>query len=260
MEEDRKMSRREFLYGSTGFAAGAAIASGGLGMLSGCIGSEPQAVEKECPTAGPASWPGEYKKLDTARVGEIAYENWYKKFCCYAVASGILIPLQEDVEEPYTSFPIDSVKWGHGGAVGWGTLCGSLTGAGIATGLIAGEEGEAILNDVIYWYTTAELPIYAPDSPKAEIQNVNKSNSPLCHISVGKWMKKEDVKFFSPERKERCARLSADVAMKTVELLNAWKDGTYTPSHGSQAKTYDITTQNNCGDCHPGGAPPLPGV
>lgn len=257
MEEDRKMSRREFVYGSAGFAAGAAIASGGLGMLSGCIGSETKAAE--CPSE-PASWPGEYKKLDTARVAEIAYENWYKKFCCYAVASGLLIPLQEDVGEPYTSFPIDSVKWGHGGAVGWGTLCGSLNGAGIATGLIAGEEGEAILNDVIYWYTTTELPIYMPENPKAEIQNVNKSNSPLCHISVGKWMKKEDVAFASPERKERCARLSADVAVKTAELLNAWADGTYKPYHGSQVGTYDITTQNNCGDCHPSGSPALPGV
>ncbi|MBU2577540.1 chain A iron centre cytochrome C protein, partial [Patescibacteria group bacterium] len=64
----------------------------------------------------------------------------------------------------------------------------------------------------------------------------------------------------SAARKERCARISADVAMKTVELLNAWKDGTYTPSHGSNAKTYDITTQTNCGDCHTDGTPPLPGV
>jgi hypothetical protein len=259
MEEDRKMSRREFLYGSTGFAAGAAVASGGLGLLSGCIGQETKVVQTECPTTK-AEWPGEYKKLDTARVAEIAYENWYKKFCCYAVASGILVPLQEDVGEPYTSFPIDSVKWGHGGAVGWGTLCGSLTGAGIATGLIAGEEGEAILNDVIYWYTTTELPIYMPDSPKAEIQNVNRSRSPLCHISVGKWMKKEDVAFFSPERKERCARLSADVAVKTVELLNAWADGTYKPDHGSQVGKYDITSQDNCVECHGSEIPDVPGA
>lgn len=257
---DDKLSRREFLYGSAGFAAGAAIASGGLGLLSGCIGSESQVVEKECPTGEKVAWPWPYKKLDTARVADIAYENWYKKFCCYAVASGIMIPLQEEVGEPYTSFPIESTKWGHGGAVGWGTLCGSLNGAGIATSLIAGEEGEAILNDVIYWYTTTELPIYMPETPKAEIENVNKSNSPLCHISVGKWMKKEDVKFFSPERSERCARLSADVAVKTVELLNDWADGKYTPTHGSQANTHEITTQNNCSDCHTDGVPPLPGA
>jgi hypothetical protein len=260
MAEEKKMSRREFLYGSAGFAAGAAIASGGLGMLSGCIGSETQVIEKECPTVEKAAWPWPYAKLDTDRVAEIAYENWYKKFCCYAVASGILIPLQEDIGEPYTSFPVDSTKWGHGGAVGWGTLCGSLNGAGIATSLIAGEEGEAILNDVIYWYTKTELPMYTPENPKAEIENVNKSNSPLCHISVGKWMAKEDVAFASPQRKERCARLSADVAVKTVELLNAWADGTYQAEHGSQVAKYDITSQDNCGDCHGADIPDVPGA
>lgn len=259
MAGEEKLSRREFLYGSAGFAAGVAVGTGGLGMLSGCISSEPKVVEAECPTEKIA-WPWPYKKLDTDKVAEIAYENWYKKFCCYAVTSGILIPLQEEVGEPYASFPIESTRWGHGGAVGWGTLCGSLTGAGIATGLIAGQDGEAMLNNVIYWYTQAELPIYTPENPKASIENVSKSNSPLCHISVGKWMKKEDVKFFSPERKERCARLSADVAVKTVELLNDWADGKYKPSHGSQAKTHDITTQNNCGDCHADGGAPLPGA
>lgn len=238
MREETKVSRRGLLIGAGKVAAGAAIiTAGGLTLVS-----ETEARETKYP------WP--YKKLDPEKVARIAYENWYKDYCCYATASAILIPLQEAVGEPYTSFPIISTRWGHGGAVGWGTLCGTLTGIGIATGLVAGKDGEKILNDVIYWYTQTQLPIYTPKSPKTKIKNVSKSDSPLCHISVGRWMKKEGVQFFTPQRKERCARLSADVAVYTVELLNAWADGKYVPVHGSQAKTHNRPAQNNCMDCH----------
>ena len=40
------------------------------------------------------------------------------------------------------------------------------------------------------------------------------SNSPLCHVSVGKWMKKSGYALGSPERKDRCARVTASVAYK----------------------------------------------
>jgi hypothetical protein len=53
-------------------------------------------------------------------------------------------------------------------------------------------------------------------------------------------MEKEGVKFFSPERKERCARPAADVAMKTAFLLNDWADGKYKPSQGSRSLAYSL--------------------
>lgn len=244
---EKKLSRRDLIKGAGTVAAGAAIATaGGLTLFS----------TAEAKTTYP--WP--YKKLNTKHVAHLAYENWYKDFCCYAVASAILIPLQEKVGEPYTSFPIISTRWGHGGAVGWGTLCGTLTGVGIVTGLVAGKDGEKILNDVIAYYSSTKLPIYTPKNPKGSFKHVNKSDSPLCHISVGRWMEKEGVKFFSAPRKERCARLSADIAVKTAELLNAWVDGKYVPVHGSQARMHQMTTQNNCTDCHGSDIPSLPGT
>jgi hypothetical protein len=247
--EEKGLSRRELIIRAGTFTAGAAIASAGV----------PELVSK-AEAKRPAKHPWGYTKLDPKEVGQIAYDNWYKNFCCYAVASGILIPLQKKIGEPYTLFPLESTVWGHGGAVGWGTLCGSLNGAGIATGLIAGKDGEKIINDVIAWYTQSNLPIFKPANPRAKIKNVNRSNSPLCHISVGKWMKKEGVAFLSPGRRERCARLSADIAMYTVKLLNARADGKYKPSHGSQVKAFQITSQNNCMECHQKGIPSVPGV
>jgi hypothetical protein len=236
-EEGCNLSRRNFIGGSGKIVAGAAVlAAGGLGVLSGA----------QAKTAFP--WP--YKKVNPQKAGEIAYKNWYKGFCCYASASGILIPLQKMVGEPYTSLPVEAFTFGHGGTVGWGTLCGTLLGAGLATSFAAGKEGEKIINDVIQWYTTTELPIFKPAEPKAQIKNINKSDSPLCHVSVGRWMEKEGVTFNSPGRRDRCARLSADISMKTVMLLNDWADGKYKPSHGSQVKAHDLPSQTNCDDCH----------
>ena len=232
------LTRREAIINAGKIAAGAAVVTAGAQTLI------TPAIAKT------ASHPWGYTKLDLQEVGDIAYEEWYKSFCCQAVVTGIIKPLQAKIGEPYASLPLNAFKWGHGGAVGWGTLCGTMTGAGIATGFIAGHEGEKILNDVIAFYSNTALPIYKPSNPKGSFKNVNQSDSPLCHVSVGKWMKKEGVKFFSPERKERCARLAADVAMKTAALLNDWKDGKYKPSHGSNVKDNGITTQENCTECH----------
>jgi hypothetical protein len=230
-------SRRDLVIGAGKAAAAAAIfTAGGLSLI---------------PKAGARStYPWPYKKINPDKAAQIGYNNWYKNFCCYASASGILIPLQKLVGEPYTSLPIEAFVFGHGGTVGWGTLCGTLLGAGIATSFAAGKDGEKILNDVIQWYSTTELPIFKPEKPRAQFKNINKSDSPLCHVSVGRWMEKEGVKFGSPQRKDRCARISADVARKTAQLLNVWADGKYKPSHGSQVKTHEITAQNNCDDCH----------
>lgn len=236
--ERHQISRRDALIGAGKVAAGAVLISAGTTSL---ISPAP---------AFAATFPWGYKKLALQHVGEIAYETWYKKLCCQAVVTGIIKPLQQKIGEPYASLPLDAFKWGAGGVVGWGTLCGSLIGAGIATGFIAGHEGDPILNDVIAYYADTVLPIFEPANPKAAIKNANKSDSPLCHISVGKWMKKEHVKFSSPQRNERCARLSADVAIHTVKLLNDWADGKYKKSHGSNVEEHGIATQLNCMECH----------
>jgi hypothetical protein len=200
--DNKDLSRRQLLSGAGKVAAGLAVVSaGGLGIVSGAD------------AAKGAAYPWPYKKLDPKHVGHLAYDNWYKDYCAYAVASAILQPLQKKVGKPYTDFPIESFRWGHGGGVGWGMTCGTLMGAGMAAALVAGKDGEKIINDVIQYYATTALPIYKPAKPKGTFKNVNRSDSPLCHVSVGRWMKKEGVKFFTPQRKERCARLSADIAL-----------------------------------------------
>jgi hypothetical protein len=103
-------------------------------------------------------WPWGYKKIDPSKAAKIAYEKYYEGACCYGVVNGILVPLQEEIGEPYTSLPLEAFRFGHSGVVGWGTTCGTLIGVGIATGFIAGKTGEEILNKVINWYVETPLP------------------------------------------------------------------------------------------------------
>lgn len=70
------------------------------------------------------------------------------------------------------------------------------------------------------------MPAFTP--PKnllADINHKTISSTTVCHISVGKWMNEEGVEFLSGERAERCARVAADIAAETVNMLNAWKQG-----------------------------------
>ncbi|MCK4839673.1 MAG: chain A iron centre cytochrome C protein, partial [Desulfobulbaceae bacterium] len=106
------------------------------------------------------------------------------------------------------------------------------------------------------------LPVYMPTNPKVKDKIITTtSDSPLCHLSVGKWMKSSGHPLKSAERKDRCARVAASTAYRLVELLNDWKDGTYESSHDTScAKEFGITGQFNCSDCHGDNVPvpPMP--
>ena len=243
------VSRREMIMGVSRVAAGAAILSGGAAKLAA-----PAATSLAEPLT---AWG--YRKLDPAGTAALAYENWYKNYCCYAVASSIIDQLREQIGGPYNNLPVEGFVFGHGGTVGWGTLCGTLMGAGLAASFAAGKEGENILNDVIAWYGDTQLPIFTPVNARTAIHQVNASGSPLCHVSVGKWMKKEGVSLASPERKDRCARVAADVAFHTVTLLNQWADGEFRMQHGSLATENGATSRHNCLAYH-GDNMPIPNI
>ena len=82
-ENKKRLSRRDAIIGAGKLAAGAAIVTAGAhGLITPASASKP------------AAFPWGYKKIDPQLAGNIAYENWYKGFCCYAVVSGVLAPLQ----------------------------------------------------------------------------------------------------------------------------------------------------------------------
>ncbi len=251
MKDDRQggmlINRRRMLTIAGALGAGAAIAGPGL-FLPRADAATSELAQK---------WPWPYVKLDPAETAEIAYNEWYRIFCGGAVISGVFTQLRERVGEPYKSFPVDAFIFLEGGVSGWGTICGSNAGANIVTNLIIGprisgsDTGMLMGSELMDWYSNTALPVFVPKKPRvtAEIPTTT-SNSPLCHISVGKWMKAADKELSSPERKDRCARVSASMAYKVVELLNEWKDGKYVTFGEIPSAIYGITAQQNCNECH----------
>lgn len=260
MKDEEKMggkgvSRRQMIIGTGALAASAALVQFG-GLLK-------SAEAKGGPTE---KWPWPYEKLDPAKTAEIAYEEWYRVFCGAAVINSVFSQLREKVGEPYKSFPVDAFVFLEGGMVGWGTVCGSNAGAAIVANTIigpriaGGKEGHQISEDMFQWYSEASMPVFVPKNPRVATKLVKTtSDSPLCHVSVGKWMKASGYPIGSPERKDRCARVAASVSYHLVELLNDWKDGKYVPaSTFTPVKEFGITAQMNCMECHGANIPTAP--
>jgi hypothetical protein len=213
-------------------------------------------------------WPWPYTKLDPAQTAEICYNEWYRVFCGAAVINSVFGQLREKIGEPYTSFPADAFVFLEGGQVGWGTICGSPAGANIVANLIIGPridgspDAHHIAGDIMQWYSETALPTFTPEKARISSEIITTtSNSPLCHLSVGKWMSAADKSIKSAERKDRCARVAASTAYRLVELLNAWKDGSYESSSDfSCVKENGITGQFNCTECHGPDVPEAPGA
>lgn len=254
MSEDKEMggkgwSRRQVLIGTGALAASTAVMQ--FGTLLQSAEAKDGSTEK---------WPWPYVKLDPDKTAELAYQEWYRVYCGGAVISSVFSQLRDKVGGPYKSFPIDAFICLEGGMVGWGTLCGSNAGANIVSNVIIGpriagpdcEHGHNIGSDIMMWYSNTALPVFTPKAPKQPTKIAQTtSDSPLCHISVGKWMGESGFALGSPERKDRCARVAASVAYQLVEELNAWKDGTYEPkTDWSPGKKFGIPGQPNCTECH----------
>lgn len=249
-----EISRRGLLINAGKCAVGAAAAAAFASVLPSI------ATDAHAAGGKTEKWPWPYVKLDPDKTAEIAYNEWYRVFCGAAVISSIFSQLREKIGGPYKSFPIDSFVFLEGGMAGWGTVCGSNAGANVVSNIIIGpriagpdcEHGHTIGSDMMDWYSNTPLPTYTPKEPKQKTEIIKTtSNSPLCHVSVGKWMKASGFALASPERRDRCARVTASVAHKLVIDLNAWKDGKFSPmSEWTPGKTVGITGQQNCNECH----------
>lgn len=208
---ERRISRRKLFSDAGKLVIGAALGAGLVGVGSGALVRGQEEVPE---------WPWPYAELDPKAVAERAYEAFYEGHCCYGAFEGIIGELRERVGYPYNLIPTRMMEYGKGGAVGWGTLCGALNGAAAAITLIS-RDYKQVVDELLGWYTITELPTYKPASPKKEIPDVTVvPGSPLCHVSVTRWCNASGFGSKSPERKERCARLTAQVAAHAAELLN----------------------------------------
>lgn len=275
---EKSLSRRKFLCDAGKFAAGAAVGISTIGLV-GCStntaeppkendGEKPEAQQTAAPAnQGLPEWPWPYKKLDPDKVAKRAYTYYRKGGCMYAVAGALIDEMAEVVGYPYNELPTNMYKYGGAGVAYWGTLCGSLNGASAVINMVTKDFGK-IINELFTWYCEFPFPSDRYEEYCAHPGQVTTvSGSPLCHISVSKWANAAGKKIHSDEKADRCAKLSGDVAAKTVELLNAaLVDGNFTPTaalndkgefehclscHTGKESTLDnVIAKQNCLDCH----------
>lgn len=252
-------TRREMLVAMGGVAGAASLV--GAGFFNQMFASEAFASTKSNLKSG---FPWKYVELDPDEVAEKAYWATYEGHCMYGVFTPIAEALAKKVGDPWKSFPVDMFRFGAAGVMGWGTLCGAVNGAAASIYLVS-KDPVPLIDEVYNWYSQTSLPDYTPINPKdpkmETVQTI--SGSPLCHISTTKWCEASGRKFFTPERGDRCCRLVASTARKTVQLLNAQMAGSFKPQyaipaavqecrscHGKGGGVENTNTKMDCTQCH----------
>lgn len=191
-------------------------------------------------------------KLDPVECAPYGYEGyWHKGYgCCYGVFYSIIGVMGEKYGAPYNTFPYRLMEVGKSGVSGWGTLCGALLGAASAYALFWGrKERDPMVSELFRWYEKTAFPIYDPgkDARFPGKQPTSVANSVLCHLSVSKWCYETGIASKTKQRSDRCGRLTADVTMKAIEIMNRKIDGDFK----GEFKKQDSAVY--CGECHDNG-------
>ncbi|MGD9569155.1 MAG: C-GCAxxG-C-C family (seleno)protein [Sedimentibacter sp.] len=133
------------------------------------------------------------------------------------MAEGFFGVLADEVGYPFNQIPVATfVNYGSG--FQQASLCGSLGAAAACIGTVCdADTSKKILVELENWYKETAFPMYQPENLNLA---TTVADSILCSDSVGKWMEETGYEHGSPERKSRCAGVTADTAKKMVELLN----------------------------------------
>lgn len=188
-------------------------------------------------------------KLDAAACAPLAYEGYWDRGlgCCYGTFYSIVGSLGKQYGAPYNQFPFTMMEVGKSGISEWGTICGALLGAASAYALFWGrKERDPMVTELFRWYEQTAFPVYNPGDKAQGVKEAipsSKSGSVLCHISVSTWCQATGTDASSTKRSERCSRLTADVAIRAIEIMNAKIAGSFAAAGTSKA-------EEACGSCH----------
>ena len=249
--------------------AAGALAGGGIGLvtLSTAFKLKNQPAEESHKleyTATESTW--KYTPLEPAVTAEIAYNLYSEGSCMFATVKSVISQLAETVGEPYLSFPFHMFKYGHGGVGGY--LCVRGLERRVCPRLVclvSETRSGKMIADIFQWYEKERFPVFSPVNPVYDY-TLAKSvpNSILCHASNTNWCKDSGFKVDSKERKERCRRLTGDVAGKITGALNTIHANQYIANtqsnetvnnclacHGKEGKVNNSSVMMDCNSCHP---------
>jgi len=248
--------------------ARAGLALGGfvtLGALQACGSEDDPVIDPVDPGPQVAQFPYEQHlqagyQLDPAVVREAAYQAYYAGGCCHGAYSALLGHLASTAGAPFTLLPQDFGKFGGGGIASYGSICGAVLGGVLIINTVVSNTTArgAMMTDLMRWYETFAFPAYSPaalnagetaltlDFSAGNLVNLQvPPGSHLCHASVSTWCSEKAVSASGGDKKARCARLTADVAGKVAEMLNA-----YLTSQAYTANPIDPGSAS-CLTCHP---------
>ena len=114
-------SRREFFrhlakFGVIGGAGVCAAQSGcvPLPFLPFPVGGDGQSDGNQPNDDTTATWPYPYSKLDVEAMRKRGHQQFYAGDCCYGAFSAIVLALADKVGAPFTSMPVDMMRYGKG--------------------------------------------------------------------------------------------------------------------------------------------------
>ena len=256
-----KISRKDFISSGTKYAAGAIV---------GAVAAD--SLMNKAIAGVNATWPFPYQALDVEKVRILGHDLYYDTTyggCCYGAFAALVNASAALVGEPFTSFPSGLMLWCGGGGASWGGTCGAVAGSAAFIALVTAKaDASALESEVFGWYTQTKFPTdisnqYGVQSKYTQnkytqtlIQNT--SGSVLCHASIAEWCKTAKLAESSTERKERCARLTGDVAAFAAKILNDKLASKFTPLFASPAiiaeckgcHSSTITSKMECTQCH----------
>ncbi len=257
----KPLTRREIIT-RAGYALGGAAT---LATLQSCSSRADAAA---APGPQVADFPYEQHlpagyRLDVAAVKEPAYQGYYAGGCCHGAYSALIGHLASTVGAPFSLLPLDFGKFGGGGIASYGSICGAVLAGHLVLNMIVSNATAraAMMTDLMRWYERTAFPAYTPTAVNAAETGLTKDfsagnlvtlqvtpGSHLCHASVSGWCTAVGVSASGNDKKARCARLTADVAGKVAEMINA-----YLADHAYTAAALDATSQT-CVGCHTAGA------
>lgn len=170
------------------------------------------------------AWPPQMD-LDETEIGRVAYNAFPENSCGFGVVYSILGLMGQKHGQPYAGFPFHSTI-----AMTSGHTCGALMGGALVLGtLYERKYHHPYVEELYHWFTNSRLPVYTPDLGKALYHEGDvgrcEAHSELCFTSLQTWSEachqtEEYQKMHSTHlRLERCARLTADTALFTWELI-----------------------------------------
>ena len=262
------LTRRSFLSNTAVGAIGLAAAGFTAGSLI-----NPREANAANLAIGTTDFP--HAALDVEKVRAYGYYCYHKLGGCGLGSSRALIQGFLDAHalagtdpKGWAQIPLNLYQWGAGGGMGkWGTLCGSLAGSlGVLNLMdLHGALGTAVME----WYVKQNFPLayttydtsldyagkgtlFAPIAD-ADVKGHSVADSPLCHISVSKWVAAAHVKLGDKNlpnvptqglKEDRCSKVTADTAAYTAYLLNEKLAGRNPAAWAKPA------AMAGCYDCH----------